>query len=69
MIFTVLIPMTVGPTIGDVIIQRSAETFVNQYNEVTKIPTPGIFLAAAIIAILVFVPMTAVIKAENSRSD
>lgn len=67
MIFFVLIPMTIGPAIGNAVIQRSNITFANEFNEITKIPTPEIFLAAAIVAVLIIIPMNLVLKSEKNR--
>ena len=68
MIFFVLLPMTVGPALGNAVIQGGDITFVNEYNEVTKIPTPGIFLAAAIVAVLITIPMALVLKCEKKET-
>ena len=57
MIFFVLLPMIIGPFIGNMVINQSNQTYVNAYNEVVNIPTPEIFLAAAILALFMFIPM------------
>ena len=57
MIFFVLIPMTIGPAIGNAVIKNSNITFINEFKEVTKIPTPEVFLTAGLVAVLIIVPM------------
>lgn len=57
MIFGVLLPMILGPAIGAAVIRGSDSTYVEL--GVTKtVPTPGIFLAAAVVLALIvpFVP-------------
>lgn len=56
MIFSVLIPMVTGPYIGAYVIKDSNETYVDL--GVTKqVPTPNIFLAAAIVCVFAVLPM------------
>jgi len=62
MIFFVLIPMLIGPSIGNMVINSSNQTYVNDFNEIVNIPTPGIFLAGAAVALLMFIPMYKLIK-------
>lgn len=53
----VLIPMLVGPFIGDFIIQQfSTGTYVNGYNEVVNLPVSWIFVASAFLALFIFLP-------------
>ncbi len=55
MIFAVLLPMVIGPFIGAAVI-RNSSTYV-ELGVVKSIPTPSIFLAAAAILILIFMPI------------
>lgn len=57
MVFFVLIPMVVGPYIGDMAISNSTRTYLNEFNVETPLPTENMFLAAALIAIFVFIPL------------
>ncbi len=62
MIFAVLIPMVVGPDIGSWTINKFASshelgTYINDYGEVVNVPVPEIFLAAAIVALFIFIPI------------
>lgn len=53
----VLIPMIVGPFIGDFIIQQfSTGTYVNGYNEVVNLPVSWIFVASAFLSLFIFLP-------------
>ncbi|NTV90369.1 MAG: MFS transporter [Clostridiales bacterium] len=56
MIFAVLLPMVIGPSIGAAVIRGSADTYV-ELGVVRNVPTPGIFLAAAAVLILVALPV------------
>ena len=62
MIFSVLIPMVIGPFIGSAII-RSAPTYQDEFGATQYIPNPGIFLGAAIVSLLLFVPLVWVVRA------
>ena len=56
MIFTVMLPMIIGPFIGAAVIKNSAETYVD-LGVVKTVPTPAIFLAAAAVLLVVVVPV------------
>lgn len=57
MIFVVLIPMVVGPAIGSFVTETfSTTTYTNDYNEIVNVPVPEVFLASAIVGILIIVP-------------
>ena len=55
MVFAVLIPMVVGPFLGAAVIVGADETYVD-LGVVKQVPTPWIFVAAAVVALLVVVP-------------
>ncbi len=58
MIFSVLLPMLIGPTVAEKISNAySATTYINDYGEVLATPAPHIFLAAAAIGIFIFIPL------------
>lgn len=64
MIFTVMLPMVVGSNIGAAVIKGSDLTYVEM--GVTKtVPTPAIFLAAAVVLLLILIPIIALKKREN----
>lgn len=61
MIFGVLLPMILGPSIGAAVIRGSDSTYVEL--GVTKtVPTPQIFLAAAFVLLLIIPPVLALKK-------
>ena len=61
MIFFVLIPMVAGPFIGARII-RSGPAYLDEFGAAQIIPNAGIFLGAALVALLMFVPMAVVVR-------
>ena len=62
MIFVVLIPMVVGPLLGDMACRNSAVTYTNEYGVETLVPSGSMFLYAAIVAVFVIVPLLFLIK-------
>ncbi len=68
MIFMVLIPMVVGPTLGNIATKNSNVTYIE--NGVEKVlPTETMFLYAAIVAILIFIPMLAFLKSNKKKAN
>ena len=55
MIAMVLIPMVLGPFIGAFVIRGANETYVD-LGVTRQVPTPLIFLAAAVVVALILVP-------------
>lgn len=66
MIFTVLIPMIVGPTLGNIAAKNSDITYMENGAE-KVLPTEAMFLYAAIVAVLIFVPMIAYLKKTKTN--
>ena len=73
MIFSVLLPMLLGPMIGNTINKaaaiplpdlNSADVMTTQY-----IPAPGIFLAGAIVATLIFALIPLLTKLTKKQTD
>ncbi len=67
MIFAVLIPMVAGSAIGSEVTEIFASshemgTYINDYGEIVNVPVPEIFLASAVVAILIFAPVLFVRK-------
>lgn len=56
MIAAVLVPMVVGPFIGAAVISGANETYLD-LGVLKQVPTPWIFAAAALVALLVLVPL------------
>lgn len=68
MIAAVLVPSVIGPFIGAAVISGADETYLDL--GVTKqVPTPWIFVAAAIVALLVVVPLRALNRAGISEQQ
>ena len=65
MIFAVLLPMVTGPAIGAAVIKNGASTYV-ELGQVKTVPTPGIYLAAAaVLLLLTFVPILVLRRKEQ----
>jgi len=56
MIFSVMVPMIVGPFIGAVLIRDGGATYVD-LGQVKTVPTPTIFLGAAALLVLLVIPL------------
>ena len=57
MIFFVLIPMVVGPKIGEIACKSAAASYINEYGIKTDVPDAKMFLYSAVVAMLVFIPL------------
>ncbi len=66
MIFSVMLPMIIGPFIGSAVIKNSDMTYVDM-GQIKSVPTPGIFLAAAVVLLVVILPVLALKKRENNE--
>jgi MFS family permease len=66
MFFSVLLPMVIGPAIGDAVIQSSDETYV-ELGVTKNLPTPNIFIAAAIVCVFAVIPMIILVKNKNKE--
>ena len=65
MIFFVLIPMVVGPYIGDLVCSLSKSgQYVNELGEAAYEPAPAMFIAAAVVAAFMFIPL-AILKKKG----
>ena len=62
MIFTVMLPMIVGPFIGAALIRHGGETYID-LGQVKTVPTPAIFLGAAAVLVLLAIPMALLSRA------
>ena len=63
MIFSVLLPMLIGPTVAEKISTAySATTYVNDYGEILPTPAPHIFLGAAVAGALIVIPLFFLMK-------
>lgn len=66
MIFAVLLPMVIGPSIGAAVIRGSNSTYI-ELGQVKTVPTPNIYLAAAVVLLLVAIPVLVLRKKENKK--
>lgn len=62
MVFSVLIPMVVGPTLGNIATK-------NTTGADDVLPTKAIFLYAGVVALFVFIPMIALLKKEKKNAN
>lgn len=67
MIFQVAIPMIIGPAIGNAVIGQSGGTY-EELGVVKHIPTPSIFLAAALTLIITFILIIITGKEEKRNA-
>lgn len=65
MIFSVLLPMVIGPYIGAAVIKNSSETYID-LGQVKNVPTPYIFLAAAVALVPIIIPVI-ILKAKSRK--
>lgn len=62
MIFVVLLPMVIGPIIGDMACQGAAQTIINEANAEVIVPAKDMFLWAGLVSILALIPLYFLIK-------
>lgn len=62
MIFAVLIPMVVGPYIGDMACRNAAQTIINEVNAEVIVPAKNMFLWAGVVGILALIPLYFLIR-------
>ncbi len=67
MIFAVLLPMIIGPYIGAAVIKNSSSTYV-ELGVVKNVPTPSIFLAAAVALLFVVIPIMMLKRRERNEN-
>ena len=68
MIFAVLLPMIIGPAIGAAVIRGSDSTYID-LGQVKSVPTPDIYLAAAIVLLTVAIPVLLLRKSERKAKE
>ena len=72
MIFSVLIPMVVGPMIGNAINKAAGVVLENAGADAMTtayIPVPGIYLAAAIAGVLMFAVIPLLVKCKQTKTE
>ncbi|MBQ6655572.1 MAG: MFS transporter [Erysipelotrichaceae bacterium] len=68
MIFGVMLPMIIGPYIGAAVINNANETY-EDLGVIKQVPTPAIWLAAAIVAALLIIPWFLLKKQKKADSQ
>lgn len=68
MIFAVLLPMIIGPAIGAAVIRGGDSTYV-ELGQVKTVPTPDIYLAAALVLLTVAVPVLLLRRSEKAAKE
>ena len=68
MIFFVLIPMVVGPTLGNIATKNSTVTITDVSGAESMLPTEMMFLYAAIVAVFIFIPLLAYLKKDKENT-
>lgn len=69
MIFYVLIPMIVGPFIGNLVCRVSSVTYTNEYGVVTSAPGAVMFWGSAVVAIFILIPVVILKKKYRTDTD
>ncbi|ACZ86261.1 MFS transporter [Streptosporangium roseum] len=64
MVFAILIPMIVGPSLGAAVI-KGADEHYEELGVLKQVPTPAVFLAAAAVLVLIVVPVLALRRREG----
>lgn len=62
MIFAVMLPMVIGPVIGDMACQHAAQTIINEVNAEVIVPAKDMFFWAGIVCIFGLIPLYFLIK-------
>ncbi len=67
MIFLFFVPNIIGPTLGNIAAKNSDVTYMENGAE-KVLPTESMFLYAAVVAALIFIPMLAFLKKDKERA-
>ncbi|MBR3868149.1 MAG: MFS transporter [Clostridia bacterium] len=62
MIFAVMLPMVIGPIIGDKACQSAAQTIINEVGAEVIVPAKNMFLWAGVVCIFALIPLYFLIK-------
>lgn len=62
LIVAVVLPMVIGPVIGDMACQHAAQTIINEANAQVIVPAKDMFLWAGIVCIFALIPLYFIIK-------
>ena len=67
MVFSVMLPMIIGPAIGAQVIKGNAQTYLD-LGQTKTVPTPAIFLAAAGVLLLTAIPLWLLKRAQQKTT-
>ncbi len=62
MIFVVLLPMVIGPFIGDMACRSAAQTIINEANAEVIVPAKNMFLWAGVVCVFALLPLYFLVK-------
>lgn len=62
MIFAVMLPMVIGPVIGDKACQSAAHTILNEVGAEVIVPAKDMFLWAGLVCMLALIPLCFLMK-------
>ena len=62
MIFAVMLPMIIGPVIGDMACQHAAQTMINEVGAEVIVPAKDMFLWAGIVCLFALLPLYFLIR-------
>ncbi len=65
--FFTLIPMMIGTVIGNIIIKNGAGSIVNEHGITENIPTESIYMWAAALSVLIFIPLVFAARMYRER--
>jgi predicted lysophospholipase L1 biosynthesis ABC-type transport system permease subunit len=65
--FFTLIPMMIGTVIGNIIIKNGAGSIVNEQGITENIPTESIYMWAAALSVLIFIPLAFAARMYRER--
>ena len=68
MIFAVMLPMIIGPSIGAAVIKNSGNTYID-LGQVKNVPTPAIFLASAAALLLIVIPIIFLKRRKTNENN
>ena len=69
MIFVVLLPMVIGPFLGQLFYSQTAETYTNEYGNLVKLPNEYIYLGAMFVLTLAIIPLIFLAKKERKTKN
>ncbi len=75
MIFSVMLPMVIGPVIGDKACQSAAQTIINEAGAEVIVPAKNMFLWAGVVCIFALIPLYFLVKkgvdniAEDNKTE